>query len=278
MTDPLPQSPVLSQKGISLEMDGVFNVRSFGGYPCNLRPNCSTRNGLIYRSGHLKDITSQGMKQICNLGISAIIDLTNSGETKTLFTGTSSLSQCRVLNFPLAKHEFSVQQLVDKYKRYLAEGEKAIAEGYFKLLIEGHQVIRDILFLIRDNPNGVFLIHCAMGKDRTGVVFAVLLSLAGVSDDAIADEYSRSELALAAALPEIAAAIKNAMPTVTDAEALGRAKIVIQTRKEAMLLMLQMVVERFGGMVRYLKDCCGVGEEDIELLQDLLTSTTKSTK
>ncbi|KAL6231873.1 hypothetical protein BDW75DRAFT_233253 [Aspergillus navahoensis] len=277
MANPLPQHPVLSE-GVTVEIGGVFNVRSFGGHPSNLKPNCWTRNGLIYRSGHLKDITSQGMKQIRDLGVSTIIDLTNSGETKTLFSGTSNLSQCRVLNFPLAKRGFSVQQLVDKYKRYLDEGEKAIAEGYLNLLIEGHQVIRDILFLIRDHPSDVFLIHCAMGKDRTGVLFAVLLSLAGVSDDAIADEYSRSELALEAALPEIAAAIKKAMPTVTDADALGRAMIVIQTRKEAMLLMLQMVVDRFGGMVLYLKNCCGIGAKDLQLLQDLLTFTTKSTE
>ncbi|KAL4756233.1 tyrosine-protein phosphatase [Aspergillus foveolatus] len=277
MTESSPQSTFLAKRGVSIDIDGVFNVRSFGGYPSNLRPNCFTRDSIIYRSGHLKDITSRGTIQIRDLGISTVIDLTNSGETKALFTGTSSLSQCKVLNLPLAKHGFSVQQLADKYKRYLEEGEKAIAEGYLKLLIEGHQVIRDILFLILDNPDDVFLVHCAMGKDRTGVVFAVLLSLAGVPDDAIADEYSRSELALEAALPEIAAAIKKAIPTVTDTEALKRARIVIQTRKEAMLLMLQMMVERFGGMVQYLKNCCGASEENIELIQTLLTFTAKDT-
>ncbi|KAL4812306.1 protein-tyrosine phosphatase-like protein [Aspergillus spinulosporus] len=275
MAETSSQNTFLFKRGACIEIDGVFNVRGFGGYPSSLRPNCFTRDSIIYRSGHLKDITSRGTKQIRDLGISTVIDLTNSGETKALFTGTSSLSQCRVLNLPLMKHGFSVQQLAEKYKRYLEEGEKAIAEGYLKLLIEGHQVIRDILVLIRDNPDDVFLVHCAMGKDRTGVVFAVLLSLSGVPDDAMADEYSRSELALEAALPEIAAAIKKAMPTVTDAEALKRARTVIQTRKEAMLLMLQMMVERFGGIVQYLKSCCGVSEEDIELLQALLTFTAE---
>ncbi|KAL4739033.1 protein-tyrosine phosphatase-like protein [Aspergillus similis] len=278
MAESSPQSAFRLKRGVSIEIDGVFNVRSFGGYPSNLKPNCFTRDSIIYRSGHLRDITPRGTRQIRDLGISAIIDLTNSGETKALFAGTSSLNQCRVLSFPLAKHGFTVQQLADKYKRYLEEGEKAIAEGYLKLLIEGHQVIRDILSLIRDNPDDVFLVHCAMGKDRTGVVFAVLLSLAGVSDDAIADEYSRSESALEAALPEIAAAIKKAIPTVTDGEALKRASIVIQTRKEAMLLMLQMVVERFGGMVHYLENCCGVRKDDIELLQASLTFTAKGPK
>ncbi|RDW84058.1 tyrosine-protein phosphatase [Aspergillus mulundensis] len=216
--------------GVPIGIDGVFNVRSFGGYPSNLKPNCFTRDRIIYRSGHLKDITQRGLEQVRNLSISTIIDLTNSGDTKTLFTGTSSLGHCRVVHLPLAKHEFSVQQLAEKYKRYLEQGEKAIAEGYFQLLVEGHDVIGNILALIRNNPNDVYLIHCAMGKDRTGVVFAVLLSLAGVPEDVIAEEYSRSESALEASLPEIATAIKKAMPTVTDTEAQWRAKIVIQTR------------------------------------------------
>lgn len=69
-----------------------------------------------------------------------------------------------------------------------------------------------------------------MGKDRTGVIFAILLSLAGVPDDVVAEEYSRSEVALESALPEIAATIEKALPEVTADDALRRARIVIQTR------------------------------------------------
>ncbi|KAL4904168.1 hypothetical protein BDW74DRAFT_168590 [Aspergillus multicolor] len=273
----MEQSPTVQEfalaSGVPIRVDGVFNVRGFGGYPSNPKPNCFTRDRIIYRSGHLKDITPRGLEQIRGLRISTIIDLTNSGETKSLFTGNLSLDHCKVVHFPLAKHEFSVQQLAEKYKRYLELGEKAIAEGYYELLTEGHETIGNILALIRDNPSDVFLVHCAMGKDRTGVVFAVLLSLAGVPDDVIAEEYSRSESALEASLPEIAAAIKKAMPTVTDTEAEWRAKIVIQTRKEAMLLMLQMVTEQLSGMKEYLKTCCSVSDEDIKRLQDILTCT-----
>lgn len=92
-------------------------------------------------------------------------------------------------------------------------------------------MIRDILFLIRDNPIDVFLIHCAMGRDRTGIIFAIILSLAGVPDDIVAEEYSRSEVALESALPEIAAAISTVLPGQIDSDdALRRARIVIQTR------------------------------------------------
>lgn len=162
---------------------------------------------------------------------------------------------------------------------------QAIAEGYVKLLAEGYEVIRDILLLIRDSPNDVFLIHCAMGKDRTGVLFAVLLALAGVSNESIAEDYSRSEASLEASLPQIAVAIKKAIPTITEKDSLERAKIVIQTkyvyqvssltdgsRREAMLLTLQMVEEEFGGMMGYLDKLCGIGTEDVKRIQDVLTS------
>ncbi|OJJ52932.1 hypothetical protein ASPSYDRAFT_164011 [Aspergillus sydowii CBS 593.65] len=270
-TQPSPQDPSATA-GPSIQTEGVFNVRSFGGYASTLGPDCFTRDGLLYRAGHLKDATPRGLQQIRDLGVSTIIDLTNSGETKALFNDKSnSLGHgVRVLSLPLAKHGFSVQQLSEKYQRYMAEGEKAIAESYFKLILEGHEVIRDILLLIRDNPNDVFLIHCAMGKDRTGVIFAILLALAGVPDDIVADEYSRSEAALESALPKIAAAIGRTLPGQMDStDPLRRARIY--HRKEAMQLTLQMVEAEFGGVSQYLKKCCDIGDEDIKRIQGVLT-------
>ncbi|KAJ0419186.1 protein-tyrosine phosphatase-like protein [Aspergillus carlsbadensis] len=262
----------------AVEIEGVFNVRSFGGYTSIRRPNCSTRHGFIYRSGHLDNITSRGIEKLRSLGVSIIINLTNSGESTTLFsdtgTATAGLGGVKIVDLPLAKGGFSVAQLAEKYRRYVAEGEKVIAEGYLKLLEEGHSVIRDVLLLIRDNPDDVFLIHCSMGKDRTGVTFAILLCLAGVPHDDIASEYSLSEAALEPALPEIAAGIKRVIsPPIDDEEALRRARIVIQTRKEAMVLTMGLIEERIGGTVRYLTERCGLEDEDLRRIQDILTGS-----
>jgi hypothetical protein len=112
----------------TVEIEGVFNVRSFGGYPNTLRPNCSTRHGLIYRSGHLEDITSHGIEQLRSLGVTTIINLTNTGESAALYanagTDTAGLEGVKVVNLPLAKGGFSVAKLAEKYRRYVAEGEK----------------------------------------------------------------------------------------------------------------------------------------------------------
>ncbi|KAL2833748.1 protein-tyrosine phosphatase-like protein [Aspergillus cavernicola] len=269
------------QTGTPINIEGTYNFRSFGGYPSTIHPNRITRHGLFYRSGHLEDITVRGLDQLHDLSITKIINLATADEAKALFSESPTSpnsGQCTVHNLPLAKRGFSVQQLSEKYKRYLEEGETAIAQGYFKLLVEGHDVIRDILVLIRDNPNNVFLIHCSMGKDRTGIIFAVLLSLAGVPNDTIATEYSLSESSLEIVLPEIAKAIRKAIsPLLTEEEAMGRAKIVIKTSKEAMLLTLQMIEENFGSTIEFLDRCCGIGSEDAKRIQDILTSTETRT-
>ncbi|KAL3440290.1 protein-tyrosine phosphatase-like protein [Aspergillus insuetus] len=273
MTEYAPIGPAKA-----VEIEGVFNVRSFGGYTSTLRPNCSTRHGLIYRSGHLEDITSHGLEQLRSLRVTTIINLTNTGESAALYssagTDTAGLEGVKIVNLPLTKGGFSVAKLAEKYRRYVAEGGKVIADGYLELLEEGHSVVRAILLLIRDNPDDVFLIHCSMGKDRTGVLFAILLSLAGVPHDDIASEYSLSEVALEPALPEIAAGIKRVIsPPIDDEEALRRANIVIQTKKEAMVLTTDQIEERFGGTVRYLIERCGLEEEDLRSIQDFLTDS-----
>lgn len=127
-TEPPPRD-YSATAGPSIQIEGVFNVRGFGGYPSALGPDCFTRDGLLYRAGHLKDVTPRGLQQIRDLGVSTIIDLTSSGESKALFNDISnSLGQgVRVLSFPLAKHGFSVRQLSEKYRRYMAEGEKVTA-------------------------------------------------------------------------------------------------------------------------------------------------------
>jgi hypothetical protein len=123
MTEHLSQEPAKA-----VEVEGVFNVRSFGGYPSILRPNCSTRHGLTYRSGHLEDITSHGIEQLRSLGVTTIINLTNTGESTALYsnagTDTAGLEGVKIVNLPLAKGGFSVAKLAEKYRRYVAEGEK----------------------------------------------------------------------------------------------------------------------------------------------------------
>ncbi|KAL4876240.1 protein-tyrosine phosphatase-like protein [Aspergillus karnatakaensis] len=301
-----PQSPANANEsslnpppGAEIPVDGTLNFRSFGGYPVpvlsspsdnnNNITTTTTRDRFLHRSGHLENLTQTGLAQLRELGISTIIDLTNSKETNALFTragkdnntgngdgnGHKSKDRITVVNLPLAKKEFSVQQLAEKYKRYLEIGEEAIASSYITLLTDGAATVNQIIRLLLSNPKSGYLIHCAMGKDRTGVVFAILLSLAGVSDDIVAEEYSLSEACLRSALPGIAKAIRKVVkPEISEEDAVWRAGVVVRTDKGSMRAMLKMVRERFGSVEGYLVECCGVAEEELRRLRGILVEAS----
>src|SRR2546421_8253250 len=67
---------------------------------------------------------------------------------------------------------------------------KGFRRAYADILASGKDAFRQIFLHIRDNPSEPCLIHCTAGKDRTGVISALILSIAGVNDQEIAEEYA----------------------------------------------------------------------------------------
>ncbi|KAE8381810.1 tyrosine phosphatase family-domain-containing protein [Aspergillus bertholletiae] len=263
-----------------VEIEGTFNCRDFGGYQCGPNLSTRTRDRMLYRSGHLEGLTLSGLQKMRELSISTIIDLRNLGEAKALYSkdkpDNENLNGFKIIRFPLDQKGLSIQHCSAKYEKYLKIGSTAVAQEYFDMLLEGHQTIRDILLLLRDNPSDVFLIHCSLGKDRTGIIFAILFSLAGVAHEAIASEYSLSEAALESLLPDIAQVVKaSAPPGLTSTEALRIARGVITTTKDAMMLTLEKLEETFGSTFRYVSECCGLCLEDINQIQQNLTLESK---
>ena len=135
-----------------LEVDGAFNFRGIGGYRSTVSPNTVIREGLIYRTGHLNDVTVAGWDTIKSLGISTIIDLTSPGEVE-VFTGapdrTLSPRGMVTLHLPFKQGVFSMEKQVDKYKAYRGSGPEVstwntlVAEEEVRHLIYDRQSQRD---------------------------------------------------------------------------------------------------------------------------------------
>lgn len=91
----------------------------------------------------------------------------------------------------------------------------------------GSAIIQRVLVHFRDNTDGC-LIHCAMGKDRTGVIISLLLSLAGVANETIAEEFSLSETHLEHLQPKISDIVRSIDPKEKDPS--GIAKMATECR------------------------------------------------
>ncbi|KAI4684009.1 hypothetical protein J4E81_009172 [Alternaria sp. BMP 2799] len=155
----------------------------------------------------------------------------------------------------------------------------------------------------RNGPTGEklgALIHCTAGKDRTGIFFGVLFDFLGVPREQIADEYQLTELGLRPLRDEIVARLltspgfRKYMLAQSTGRALSKEEMaqiiqardsegsdtsefppeilekgrqaalrMVGSRKESMLASLDMLDERFGGAERYMREYCGLGDEEL---------------
>lgn len=109
--------------------------------------------------------------------------------------------------------------------------------------------------------------HCTAGKDRTGLLAALLLSLGGVSDTVIADEYSLTDAGLAP-LRElfVERLLKN---PVLKGDEVG-VRNMVSSKRENMLASLEMIENEFEGPEGYVRKWCGLNDEDVEVLKKRL--------
>lgn len=162
-----------------VKLEGCPNFRSLGGYSC--KNGRYTRSNRLYRADCLSKLTNQDMSDIERMSIMTVIDLRDSTEL------------ARAAN-PLSKRpgfEYHNISLVDGMQSEEFKGlmPESLSKMYKALADEAGGMIARILRIILNAPNGV-VVHCTAGKDRTGIISALLLMLAGVQDETIIADYS----------------------------------------------------------------------------------------
>jgi protein-tyrosine phosphatase len=134
---------------------------------------------------------------------------------------------------------------------------------YFQVIDHYWRGIAAIMTAIASAPDGAVLFHCHAGKDRTGLIAALLLALAGVPDQAIVEDYALS----AVYLKPIYDARLIAEPDPAKRERMAR---LIGAEPTTMLDILGYLQTRHGGAERYLL-AAGVAERDVERLRRRIT-------
>jgi protein tyrosine/serine phosphatase len=125
------------------------------------------------------------------------------------------------------------------------------------------QVVRHILE--HPPPSNAFIVHCTAGKDRTGVLCALLLSLCGVPDDVVADEYSLTNIGLGDWLEHLVHVVIR--HTGANEEAARR---MAGARRGSMVGAVDMLKNEFGGAEGYFKSQCGLSDEEIDKIKSFL--------
>lgn len=165
-----------------------FNARDLGGLP--IEGGGTTRWRVLVRSDLLSRLTPVGRQALLDYSIRTIIDLRRPEEVQaepSPFTQASGAVPVRYLNIPLESPDSHVDSLMERASSQ--------AEVYC-ISLEHHQAnLAQVLRAILHARSGV-LVHCHAGKDRTGIVSALLLAVAGVPRSEIARDYAISQARL----------------------------------------------------------------------------------
>jgi protein-tyrosine phosphatase len=179
-----------------LRWPGFLNFRDAGGYETSM--GRAVPRGRIYRSGQLSDVDAATALRIeAELGLRTVVDLRTSLERR--FNGPGALGEMGSVaqwHMPLFETIRSEWELPTEWTS------RAIADRYEEMLADGAATVASLLRKLCEREAYPVLIHCAAGRDRTGIVIALFLSLLGVEREVIAADYALSPSEDGTAEPE----------------------------------------------------------------------------
>lgn len=187
-----------------IEMDGLVNLRDVGGIPTD--DGRTIAAGRLLRSDNLQSLTPADVDALTELGLTDVVDLRSDYEAE--MEGPTRLAGTRI-----NLHQFSLfrewragigEDKPDVRPEVIPEQalpwvdlvppvelENEVASHYLSYLLDRPDSVVAALRVIA-GATGATLVHCAAGKDRTGTIVALALSLAGADREAIVADYAAS--------------------------------------------------------------------------------------
>jgi protein tyrosine/serine phosphatase len=201
-----------------IDLEGVVNVRDVGGLPA--ADGRRIRPGVLIRSANLSFITEADVARLVNeLGVRRVLDLRSDVEVRNsepgLLRGRDGVTFHHLSLYPDSDHQRADQTTQDAPpeapdpiapwvgERFSGERDPQL-ESYLRYLEQRPDSIVAALRAIAE-PDGATVVHCAAGKDRTGMVIALALSVAGVPREVIAADYAETQSQIMAIIKQLSA-------------------------------------------------------------------------
>jgi protein tyrosine/serine phosphatase len=231
-----------------IDLEGAHNVRDLGGLA--VAGGGRTRDGVLLRSDALDQLTAADVDRlVAVVGLAHVVDLRSAGERLERGRGRLGEAAVRYTEVEVIGPD-DLARRAEVRAAALARGEPAariIADGYVELLDLGAAAFGDAFAAVATPGGTPALVHCAIRKDRTGVLVALLLDAAGVERDEIVADYARTG-------ERMAPIIERWMVERTSAGMTEQlAAFTASAAPETMAQFLDALHDRWGGAGGYLE-------------------------
>lgn len=253
-----------------IRLDNAYNFREIGGLTS--LSGKKFRKGILFRSDELSKLSFNDRKIFEGLGIKSIIDLRGVKEREKKKDRLPANLKIDIRNIPIDHKNQDLKQiqfflfLIQKSKDF--DFEKYIKEHYFGTAFECTSQIKEILTYLSDERNLPSLIHCTVGKDRTGFLSAILQLLAGIDRQTVTEEYMATNKYIGPRVKQIVRMIRIL--------SLFRASIeqiqpLLEVRPDYLNNVLDELFRRYGSVENYLVEGCGMEIDIVHKLKNLIT-------
>ena len=235
----------------NLAWDGLLNARDLGGHPTE--DGDATRWGSIVRADSVRQLTEEGWRAVVDYGVRTVVDLRSDEELATDPPAELPVDAIHVSFFADRPDVFEEVEAASERATSHAE---ATREVYLIFLEHFRANVAAAIRAVGNAPEGGVVVHCHGGKDRTGLVTAFLLRIAGVPIAEIAADYALSE-------ERLRTRHEQWFARAADEAELARLHRIAATPESSMVEVLEELERRYGSIEGYLR-AGGATEEDLD--------------
>jgi protein-tyrosine phosphatase len=246
-----------------LPLEGPRNFRDLGGYPT--RDGRRVRWGQIFRADSLADLTDADIAYLERIALSRVIDLRGDGEVSERPNRLAGREHFSYVQLPIGDNDLSPAEWARKFEsgEFGEIDASWLVRGYQRTLDDRAHRVGGVLARLAAEPSPA-VFHCTAGKDRTGIVSALLLLILDVPREVVVGDYSLTALYTGNRIP---AADQWFAERGIEPE---RAAHVLSARRVAMEVTLAHLDAAHGGAERFMREKAGLGEREIAALREWL--------
>jgi len=241
-----------------LEIPGTFNLRDIGGY--RTADSHVTRWQQVFRSDSLHALPPGGQTMLLQTGLRTVIDLRRPDEVAAEPDVIARHPQIDYHELPI------LQAPVSSETDHALRGAESLEDVYRGILDRFQMPLSQIFQTIADAAEAPLLVHCSVGKDRTGLVIALLLDLVDVPPVTIVEDYTMTKELIEPLRP---VSYQKAMDAGLN---MPRHDRMMECRAETMVTMLDHLHTRYGGSANYLRRI-GLSDAQIAAIRARLVGT-----